>query len=58
VFESPTLVRFPITQPPGWPLSLPWVYAIWITVLVILYPACRWYARKKLGSANPWLSYL
>jgi uncharacterized membrane protein len=58
VFESPTLDRFPITQPPGWPLSLPWVYAIWITVLVILYPACRWYARKKLGSANPWLSYL
>jgi uncharacterized membrane protein len=58
VFESPTLDRFPITQPPGWPASLPWVYLIWISVLVILYPACRWYSRKKLGSANPWLSYL
>jgi uncharacterized membrane protein len=58
VFESPTLDRFPITQPPGWPASLPWVYLVWISVLVILYPACRWYARKKLGSANPWLSYL
>ena len=58
VFESPTLDRFPITQPPGWPLSLPWVYLIWIAVLVILYPICRWYARVKLESANPWLSYL
>jgi uncharacterized membrane protein len=58
VFESPTLDRFPITQPPGWPLSLPWIYLIWISVLVILYPACRWYAQKKLGSGNPWLSYL
>lgn len=58
VFESPTLDRFPITQPPGWPASLPWVYVVWISVLVILYPACRWYARKKLGGANPWLSYL
>jgi uncharacterized membrane protein len=58
VFESPTLDRFPITQPPGWPLSLPWIYLIWMSVLVILYPACRWYARKKLGSGNPWLSYL
>ena len=58
VFESPTLDRFPITQPPGWPLSLPWVYLIWISVLVILYPICRWYARVKLESGNPWLSYL
>ena len=58
VFQSPTLDRFPITQPPGWPLSLPWVYLIWISVLVILYPVCRWYARVKLESGNPWLSYL
>ncbi|HEY1953125.1 MAG TPA: hypothetical protein VGG76_09985, partial [Gemmatimonadaceae bacterium] len=58
MFESPTPDRFPITQPPGWSLGLPWVYLIWISVLVILYPACRWYARKKLGSGNPWLSYL
>jgi uncharacterized membrane protein len=58
MFESPTLDRFPITQPPGWPLGLPWVYLIWISVLVILYPACRWYSQVKLRSNNPWLSYL
>lgn len=58
MFESPTLDRFPVTQPPGWPLGLPWIYLIWITVLVILYPACRWYADLKQRSDNPWLSYL
>jgi uncharacterized membrane protein len=58
MFESPTLDRFPITQPPGWPLSLWWVYLIWIVVLIILYVISRWYARVKLGSRNPWLSYL
>jgi uncharacterized membrane protein len=58
MFESPTLDRFPVTQPPGWPLDLPWVYVIWLSVLVILYPACRWYAGLKQRSGNPWLSYL
>ena len=58
MFESPTLDRFPVTQPPGWPLSLPWVYLIWMLVLVILYFISRWYARVKLTSGNPWLSYL
>ena len=56
--ESPTLDRFPITQVPGWPASLPVVYAIWVGVVLALYPLCRWYARVKRDSANPWLSYL
>src|SRR5207253_2469574 len=30
MFESPTLDRFPITQPPGWPAPLPIVWLIWI----------------------------
>ena len=58
MFESPSLDRFPITQPPGWPLSLPWVYAAWAAVVVLAYPACRWYAALKARSTNRWLSYL
>ena len=58
MFESPTLDRFPVTQPPGWPLGLPWVYMIWLLVLVILYFICRRYAAMKMRSSNPWLSYL
>ncbi len=56
--ESPTLDRFPMTQLPGWPASLPVVYLIWIGVVLALYPCCRWYADVKRRSRNPWLSYL
>ncbi|HEV7990625.1 MAG TPA: heparan-alpha-glucosaminide N-acetyltransferase domain-containing protein [Gemmatimonadaceae bacterium] len=56
--ESPSLDRFPMTQPPGWPASLPVVYVIWICVVLALYPLCRWYAEVKRRSSNPWLSYL
>lgn len=56
--ESPTLDRFPITQLPGWPTTLPVVYLIWICVVAALYPVCRWYAGVKRRSNNPWLSYL
>jgi uncharacterized membrane protein len=45
--ESPTLDRYPFTSPPGWGFSLPVVYAIWISVVVALYPACRWFAAVK-----------
>ena len=58
VTQSPTLDRFPITQPPGWPASLPMVYAAWILAVLLLYPLCRWYARYKATHDYPWLSYL
>jgi uncharacterized membrane protein len=57
MFESPTLNNFPITFPPNWPLALPWIYVIWVGVLLILYPLCAWYARLKQRSRNPLLSY-
>lgn len=58
MFESPNLGQFPITQPPGWPSSLPVVYMIWIGIVVAMYPLCRWYAGVKQRRTNPWLSYL
>jgi uncharacterized membrane protein len=58
MFESPTLDRFPITQPPGWPSSLPAVYLIWAVVVVVLYPLCRWFAAVKQRRKDAWLSYL
>jgi len=57
VFESPSLDKFPITQPPGWPLSLPWVYASWLLVVLLSYPCCRWYAQVRARRGG-WLSYL
>lgn len=58
MFESPTLDRYPVTQPPGWPLPLPAVYLVWATVVILLYPLCRWYAALKQRRSDPWLSYL
>jgi uncharacterized membrane protein len=58
MFESPTIDRFPMTQPPGWPLPLPGVYLAWIVVVVLLYPLCRWYATFKARRTDAWLSYL
>lgn len=58
MFESPTLDRFPVTQPPGWPTSLPVTYLIWIAVVVTLYPFCRWFAGVKRRRTEAWLSYL
>jgi uncharacterized membrane protein len=58
MFESPDLANFPITPPPGWGLTLPLVYLIWIVVVVTMYPLCRWFAAVKQRSNAPWLSYL
>ncbi|HEX2693491.1 MAG TPA: heparan-alpha-glucosaminide N-acetyltransferase domain-containing protein [Gemmatimonadaceae bacterium] len=58
MFESPTVGQFPVTQPPGWPAPLPVVYLVWVMVVVLLYPCCRWYAAIKARSNNPLLSYL
>ncbi len=33
-------------------------YAALVVVVLLLYPACRWFARKKAESQSPWLSYL
>ena len=56
--QSPTLDKYPMTQPPDWPASLPVVYATWVLALLILFPLCRWYARYKATHSSPWLSYL
>lgn len=58
MFQSPDIGRFPITQPPGWPLSLPYVYLIWVSVVACLYPLCRWFAGVRQRRKETWLSYL
>jgi uncharacterized membrane protein len=38
--------------------SLPVVYALWITVVVLLYFPCRWFADLRSRRRDWWLSYL
>ena len=58
LFESPDLGHYPFTQPPGWGVSLPTVYLIWLAVVCAMYPACRWFAALKQRRRDWWLSYL
>ena len=58
MFESPTIDKFPFTQPPGWGYSLPVIYLIWASVVIALYPLCRWFAGLKQRRRDAWLSYL
>ncbi len=42
----------------GFGISLAGVYAVWIGVVVVLYPACRWYGRYKATHPEKgWLRY-
>lgn len=34
------------------------VYLIWVSVILILYPLCKWYNRYKMTHKQWWLSYL
>jgi len=58
MFQSPDLASFPFTPPPGWGFSLPVIYLVWVIVVLLLYPLCRWFAGIKQRRSDPWLSYL
>ena len=47
-----------LPYPPGYGYGLVTVYAVWIAVVLILYPACRWFAGIKRRGGSSWLSYL
>ena len=57
MFQSPNLADFPFTPPPGWGFSLPEIYLVWVLVVVMLYPLCRWYAALKQRRRDWWLGY-
>jgi uncharacterized membrane protein len=44
--------------PVGYGFPLWTVYAVWVVVLVLLYPACVWFARLKQRRHDWWLAYL
>jgi uncharacterized membrane protein len=44
--------------PPDYGFPLRAVYAVWIAVVLLLYPACRWFANVKRSHHQWWLGYL
>ena len=59
---SPWLfTNHPMGNPPApeeYTWSLPLLYLTWVVSLVLLYPACRWYADLKARRTDWWLRYL
>ena len=47
-----------LTSTPAIGLSLPGVYFVWLPVLVLLSPICRWFAELKESGRGWWWSYL
>ena len=55
------LTNWPWLQPQlkGYGFSLGIVYLVWITVILLLYPLCKWYDKYKTSHKEKWwLSYL
>jgi uncharacterized membrane protein len=44
--------------PAGFGFDLAGTYAVWIAVVIVMYPACLWFARLKERRRDWWLSYL
>ncbi len=44
--------------PAGTGYALGWVYVAWISIVVALYPLCRWYHYYKSTRQHWWLGYL
>lgn len=44
--------------PEGYVWSLPLLYLIWAIAILLLYPACRWFAALKARKSDWWLQYL
>jgi uncharacterized membrane protein len=50
---------FSNAQPPADAgVSLAVVYLVWLSVVIALYPACRWFADLKRRRRDAWLTYL
>jgi uncharacterized membrane protein len=45
-------------HPPDYEHNLWLAYGVWVAVVLVLYPACKWYASLKRRRKDWWLSYL
>jgi uncharacterized membrane protein len=48
----------PAMYPPDYGYGLCGVYTIWLALVILMYPLCRWFAGVKRGRRDWWLSYV
>jgi uncharacterized membrane protein len=59
VFHTvPSMGSAATLYPPGFGYDLWVAYAVWATIVIGVYPACRWFANVKATRRDWWLSYL
>ena len=54
----PSMGAPPRMYPPDFGYDLWVAYAVWVAIVIALYPACRWFAGVKARRRSWWLSYL
>jgi uncharacterized membrane protein len=57
-FDARQFLTYSFFFPKGYGVGLPGVYAVWLLVVTMLYPLCRWVAAAKRRRKGWWLSYL
>jgi uncharacterized membrane protein len=57
-FQASQLMTLFFYYPKGYGISLPAVYGVWVLVIALLYPWCRWMAALKARRRDWWLSYV
>ena len=57
-FDAREFLTIMLFFPKGYGLGLPGVYGVWLLVIVVLYPFCRWVASVKARRRDWWLSYV
>jgi uncharacterized membrane protein len=57
-FDVDQMMTIFLFYPKGYGISLLGVYAVWLLVVVLLYPFCRWVVAVKARRRDWWLSYV
>ena len=57
-FSASQFMTIFLFYPSGYGVPLPGVYVVWVLVIAILYPFCRWMASLKARRRDWWLSYV
>jgi uncharacterized membrane protein len=57
-FEAEQFLTHYRFYPKGYGLNLAGVYLVWIAVVALLYPLCRWVASVKARRTDWWLSFV
>src|SRR5260370_40753836 len=57
IIPPPTLGTPLKVFPPDFGYGLGTVYLVWIVIVVLMYPACLWFARVKERRRDWWLGY-